>query len=225
MQLVVGLGNPGKGYAMNRHNLGFIAVEALAQSFSTTFRKETRFLGEVAKANCSGKTVYLLKPMTYMNESGNAVRKIADYYKIDPANILVVVDDVALPFEKMRLRSEGSAGGHNGLKSIQQHLGTQKYPRLRLGVGEGRSELTDHVLGDFSADEQKKLPAYVIDAMDCIQQLLQDPIADVMKRVNTKSETSRKMGQENKKNGTTTRREEGQETTVRGDVHPQRTAE
>jgi len=225
MRLVVGLGNPGKKYQLNRHNLGFLVVEALANGAGVSFRKESRFDGEIAKANLKGKSVYFLKPTTYMNDSGRAVRKVVDYYKLSPQEVLILVDDIALPYEQMRLREQGSAGGHNGLKSIAQYLGTQAYPRLRLGIGAARSELTNHVLGDFSSKEQKALPSYIAEAMRVVEELLEKPVADVMKKVNTKSETSRLTGQENKTNGRTTRREEGQETTVRGDVHSQRSAE
>jgi PTH1 family peptidyl-tRNA hydrolase len=197
MQLVVGLGNPGNRYVMSRHNLGFMVVDALARSAGVAFRKETRFGGDLAKVQIDGHSAYLLKPTTYMNNSGSAVRKVVDYYKLDPQQVLVVVDDVAIPFLAMRLREKGSAGGHNGLKSIQQHLGTQEYPRLRLGIGEGGKELSDYVLDDFSAKERQQLPEAIVSAVVIVQQLLAEPIVDVMNRVNQKSETSREAGQEN----------------------------
>lgn len=234
MQLVIGLGNPGKQYAGNRHNVGFMVLDAIAEQFGVSFRTEARFESAVAKIAVPSKSkegleqsrsIFLLKPMTYMNQSGMAARKVVDYYKIPPQRVLVVVDDVALPFADLRLRSQGSTGGHNGLKSIQKHLQTQSYPRLRVGIGQGRHQATDHVLEDFTRPEKEKLPELVDQAKEIVLQLAWHSVADVMNKVNQKRKSSQNQGQEKNKNGRETRREEGQETTIRGDVHSQRSAE
>jgi PTH1 family peptidyl-tRNA hydrolase len=158
-KLIVGLGNPGSEYKQTRHNVGFLVLDALAESLGWEFRQEKKFFGNFAKGPCEGGTLFLLQPMTYMNESGRAVRKMIDYYKISQEEVFVVCDDVVLALGELRLRTHGSAGGHNGLKSIQAHLGTQHYPRLRIGVGDREhGSLSGHVLGRFSSEEKQALP-------------------------------------------------------------------
>ena len=165
--LIVGLGNPGTKYEKTRHNLGFMAVEALARKQGLSLKRGMRIEGKAASGIIAGKKVYLLMPSTYMNLSGTAVRKAVQYYKIALDHILVIVDDVYIKFGAMRLRPSGSAGGHNGLKSIEACLSTD-YSRLRMGVGpqegdlmKGQMALEDYVLAGFSFSEQVQLSQVV----------------------------------------------------------------
>lgn len=152
--LIIGLGNPGEKYAKTRHNLGHVVLKAIADELGLGFKQEKKLQSEVAKGNYQDTSVVLLFPTTYMNLSGHAVAKSMHYYKFSPSEILVIVDDVDLPLGSLRFRLKGSPGGHNGLKSIQQSIGTQEYPRLRLGVGDRKQgHLEDHVLGQFHANE------------------------------------------------------------------------
>ncbi len=166
--LIVGLGNPGTKYEKTRHNLGFMVVEAIARKQGLSLKRGMRIDGKVASGVIAGKKVYLLMPSTYMNLSGTAVRKAVQYYKIAPDHILVIVDDVYIKFGAMRLRPSGSAGGHNGLKSIEACLSTSDYSRLRMGVGPQEGDLTngqmaleDYVLAGFSFSEQVQLSQVV----------------------------------------------------------------
>lgn len=174
--LIVGLGNPGEEYARTRHNIGFMVVDRLAERWGVKLKKERKFLGWLGK----GKA-HLLKPATYMNESGLAARKVADYLHLD--EVLVITDDAELPFGQLRLRPKGSSGGHNGLKSIARELGTTEYPRLRVGVGR-QGELRNHVLGRFSAEEEKELESLIDRAADVVERLMCEPIEKVMMQAN-----------------------------------------
>ena len=154
MKLVVGLGNPGSRYASTRHNVGYAVVDLLANS-PKAGRFQSRFQAQVAELVENTDKLLLAKPETFMNLSGQCVRQIQDYYQLPLEDLLVVCDDVNLPLGKLRVRARGSHGGHNGLRDIQNHLGTAQYARLRIGVGgpEG-GELVDHVLGRFSRSER-----------------------------------------------------------------------
>jgi PTH1 family peptidyl-tRNA hydrolase len=156
LRLVVGLGNPGPKYANTRHNVGFLIVEKLAADAGEPFEHSKRWVADVARF---GQGNYLAKPQTYMNLSGEAVAKIAHFHRIEPAEILVIYDDIALPLGRLRIRPKGSAGGHNGMKSIIQHLGTDQFPRLRVGIGNADlpGEMVDHVLGKFLNSERSEL--------------------------------------------------------------------
>ena len=156
--LVVGLGNIGMEYAATRHNIGFRVLDALAEASNISFT--TVRYGAMATLKHRGRTIFLLKPSTYMNLSGKAVRYWMDQERIPRENLLVVSDDIALPFGTFRMRKNGSEGGHNGLKNIAQMLGTQAYARLRFGVGNdfARGYQIDYVLGNFTADQEKELP-------------------------------------------------------------------
>ena len=170
--LVVGLGNPGSAYQDTRHNIGFQVAAAFARQNLCTFRKENSLKGEIAKGVVQGtnKKVILLMPLTYVNASGEAVRACVNYFRIPLQHLFVVSDEVALPFGKLRLSDYGSAGGHNGLKSIEQCLGTQYYARLRFGVGDREhGELADHVLGKFKEEEMIRLPSIIGQAVQVIQ--------------------------------------------------------
>lgn len=186
--VVVGLGNPGKQYEMTRHNIGFLVVRALAEKIGIAFKDHRRISALVGKGEHEGATVHLVMPTTYMNLSGVAVQQYLNYYKLGVEDLLVIVDDVALPFGKMRLRPLGGAGGHNGLKSIEQHLGTQSYLRLRMGVGDrDHGTLTDHVLGGFSVEERKALPAFVDQGGAVALGLLSHDVESMMQEFNAKN--------------------------------------
>ena len=166
LRLLVGLGNPGREYRETRHNVGFMILDRLAARERAEFRTEKSWHADVARAG----DLVLCKPLTYMNLSGQAVRPLSQFYKIDPAQILVILDDMALPLGKLRLRPDGSAGGHNGLKSMIEHFGTQAVPRLRVGIGSAQDDAVDHVLGRFTLEEKPLLEqslARALEAIDC----------------------------------------------------------
>jgi peptidyl-tRNA hydrolase, PTH1 family len=152
MKLVVGLGNPGARYHGTRHNVGFAVADYLASGVGVGPWKR-RFQAHVAECPDGDETLLLIKPETFMNLSGNSVRQATDFYKVPAEAILVVCDDIALPLGKLRVRASGSHGGHNGLRDIEAHLGTNDYARLRIGVGAPDSEAVDHVLGRFRPSE------------------------------------------------------------------------
>ena len=156
--LLVCLGNPGDKYENTRHNVGFMVADEVADRQGKPIQR-LRFKALTNILTISGEKVLVMKPVTYMNLSGEAARQGADFYKIPPERVLVVSDDTALPVGKLRIRIKGSAGGHNGLKSIIQHLGTDQFPRLRVGVGEKPEgyDLADYVLGHFSPEDAQKM--------------------------------------------------------------------
>jgi PTH1 family peptidyl-tRNA hydrolase len=153
MKLVVGLGNPGRDYTGTRHNVGFAVVDRVAADHRVA-RFQDRFQAECAEWFRDGDKILLAKPQTYMNLSGNSVRQLVDFYQLAIEHLLVVCDDVNLPLGKLRFRARGNHGGHNGLRSIQQHLGTPDYSRLRIGVGAAEGDLIQHVLSHFRAAER-----------------------------------------------------------------------
>ena len=165
VRLLVGLGNPGRDYADTRHNVGFMIADRLAAKNHAAFRTEKSWKAAVAKTG----DLLLCKPLTYMNLSGESVRAVSDFYQIAPSEMLVVLDDTALPLGRLRLRPDGSAGGHNGLKSIIEHLGTPAVPRLRIGIGAAEpGGAIDHVLGRFAPDERPVLSESLDRAEDAI---------------------------------------------------------
>lgn len=194
--LIVGLGNPGKKYAMTRHNLGYLVVQAFSREQGMSFKEEPHFNAVVAKGKVEGATVHLLLPLTYMNASGEAVRRYMDYYHLAPRHLRVVSDDIALDFGTMRVRNVGSAGGHNGLKSIQAYIHTEHYVRLRMGVGRvGQQEhqpitLADYVLDTFTADENQHLSAFVERGVAVLKRLISEEVSVVMNAVNKKNASS-----------------------------------
>ncbi len=194
MKLIVGLGNPGDAYARTRHNIGRRIVEFMAEEEQVKFASKKSQKAAVASLSWNGETLYLAYPLTYMNLSGEAVVALVKYWKVVPAkDLLIVVDDVALPFGKFRLRGEGSSGGHNGLASIEAHLGSREYPRLRVGIGpcgkitEAGSEapLRDYVLSAFAAAEEKKMKALLGNGMEACRAWAGESLAKAMNRVNT----------------------------------------
>jgi peptidyl-tRNA hydrolase, PTH1 family len=190
MKLLAGLGNPGPQYRDTRHNAGFLVIDALAARWRVEGQWREQQQALTIKTVFAGTPVLLAKPMTFMNLSGQAVAGLAGFFKIDPADVLVIVDETALPIGRLRARPEGSAGGHNGLKSVTQHLGTQAFPRLRIGVGRGdaRRELADHVLGRFEPDERAIVEAAVLRAAEAVELFVTDGIARVMNAFNAANE-------------------------------------
>jgi PTH1 family peptidyl-tRNA hydrolase len=164
--LIIGLGNIGTEYAATRHNVGFRVVEQLGEALGVTFQPDR--LAAVATGKYRGRTLYLVKPSTYMNLSGRAVSYWLNKLKLTPEQCLVVVDDVALPFGKLRLRPQGATAGHNGLKSIEASLATQAYPRLRVGIGNDfpKGRQADYVLAPFTQKEEEALPAVIDQACE-----------------------------------------------------------
>jgi len=177
--LVAGLGNPGSRYARTRHNIGWRVLDALA---SEPFRPEPRFEGDVSRS----PDAWIIKPSTFMNLSGTAVHAIAAFYKIPHERVLVILDDAALPFGRLRIRPHGSAGSHNGLASVLVHFATQDIPRLRIGIGEPPPPITlhDHVLSPFTPAEEKALPDIIALSTDAIRQILKNGLAVAMNEFN-----------------------------------------
>lgn len=168
--LVVGLGNPGAKYEHTRHNMGFLTVDLLAEQAGVKLNK-VKFKSAYNIIPFAGAKCLVMKPQTYMNLSGEAVGEAARFYKIPADHVIVISDDIALPLGKIRVRGSGSAGGHNGLKNIIAHLGTDKFPRVKVGVGAPEHDIVDWVIGSFSAQERKVIDALldrVIDAAECI---------------------------------------------------------
>ena len=185
--LIVGLGNPGPEYQNTRHNVGFWLIDALISVSKSTGKFQKSFNGELAQTTHWGVPVRLLKPMTFMNLSGQSVSAVLNYYKIGPEGLLVVSDDVDLEPGVLRLRPKGSAGGHNGLKSLIEHLGTEEFARLRIGVGRSANKDTsDHVLGVISKKERPVLEDAVIKAVQAIEIFLKQGIARAMEIANRK---------------------------------------
>jgi len=185
-RVVIGLGNPGRKYAGTRHNFGFLVVEELARRTAAPTSKQ-RMKAEVTETRFGGNRLVLAMPQTYMNESGTATREIMRWYKTPPEDVLIVVDDLDLPFGQIRLRPRGSAGGHNGLKSIFQQVGTQEIPRLRVGIGRGGGHTIGHVLSRFSPEEQAVLPTVIDRAADGVELWLEKGIIEAMNVLNGSS--------------------------------------
>lgn len=179
MKLIVGLGNPGKKYEKTRHNIGFMVVTQMASDFSVNKKLEAA----ISKEN----NIIFAKPLTFMNESGRAVAKIAKFYKIKPANIYIIHDDKDLTFGTMRIRSSGSSAGHKGVQSIIDSLGTQNFVRFRLGVKNSRTPKTDtadFILANFSKEEQKNLKNIIIAASEAVEMAITDGVDKAMNSFN-----------------------------------------
>jgi peptidyl-tRNA hydrolase, PTH1 family len=184
VKLIVGLGNPGREYEHTRHNVGFQVAEELAHRYRVTLKIHAKWKARTAKIAEIGDGVLVAEPTTFMNLSGWAVREIAGFHKLAPSDVLVVVDDADLPLGRLRLRTSGSAGGHNGLKSVIQELGTVEFPRLRVGVGRQAGELKNHVLGRFSVEEKSQIDAAVKRAADAAELFAKENILAAMNRFN-----------------------------------------
>jgi PTH1 family peptidyl-tRNA hydrolase len=184
---IAGLGNPGPEYAATRHNVGFMLVDRLAACWHAAWVVEKKFQARVARVSREGRKVILAQPRTFMNASGETVGAVARFYQLPPERILIVVDDADLALGQIRMRSEGSSGGHHGLESIEQQLGTRGYPRLRLGIGrrsQEQREITDYVLGRFEADERKAMEEVLDRAVQQVECWLADGIEKAMNGFN-----------------------------------------
>jgi len=193
MKIIAGLGNPGKKYENTRHNLGFKTLDLLADDIGVEFSKE-KFHSILAETRVGGEKVILMKPTTYMNESGTALREAADFYKVAPEDVVVCYDDFDIPVGTLRIRPFGSAGTHNGMRSVVKMLGTQKFPRVRIGTGSGDikdKNIVDFVLQSFTPEEQEKADRAVEQAKDALKCFLTDGIDRAMNRYNTKKENNR----------------------------------
>ena len=186
MYVIVGLGNPSKKYEKTRHNVGFDVIDELASDLDVDV-KTKRHRALCGIGNVGGEKAILVKPQTYMNASGESVKKIVDFYKLDStSNLIVISDDINLDIGRIRIREQGSAGGHNGLKNIIAHLKTEDFTRVRVGVGEngGSSDLIKHVLGKFSKAERVKIDESVKEAADAIKAIITDGAEYAMNKYN-----------------------------------------
>jgi PTH1 family peptidyl-tRNA hydrolase len=183
LKVVVGLGNPGSRYHGTRHNVGFAVVDGLASS-PTAGRFQSRFSASVCELFEDGRKVLLVKPETFMNLSGRCVREVLDFYQLERSALLVVCDDINLPLGKLRARSRGTHGGHNGLRNIQQHLGSTEYARLRIGVDTPREDAVDHVLGRFRPAERSVIEDALARAIQAVSLWVSQGIEAVMNRYN-----------------------------------------
>lgn len=190
MYIIAGLGNPTKEYEKTRHNVGFDTIDILADKLgiSLTEKKHRAYCG---KGIIGGERVLLLKPQTYMNNSGESLRDAADFYKIEPEQILIIYDDISLDPGQLRIRKKGSAGGHNGIKSIIAHLGSQDFPRIKIGIGAKpeRMDLADYVLSRFSPAEREKMEEAFKEGAEAVQMFLLEGADAAMNRYNRKKET------------------------------------
>ncbi len=194
VRLIVGLGNPGEKYAKTRHNVGFDVLDALARRWQISFSNHRKFQGEFGEGIAiAGQKVFLLKPTTYMNRSGPSVRAVLDWYKLPATSILAIYDDMALPLGKLRLRPNGSAGGHNGMKSLIAHLNTQDFKRLRVGIGSTQQNgdrdraVVAHVLGKFAPDEKPLVDTSLNWAGEAVETLMKQGIEAAMSTFNGRS--------------------------------------
>lgn len=187
MYMVVGLGNPGAKYVNTRHNIGFDALDAFCSKHDIKLKSSRRFRADTGKGRVGGEKVIAVKPMTYMNLSGEAVLEIADYYDIENENIIVVYDDISMETGRLRIRRKGSAGGHNGIKSIILNLGSDEFPRVKIGVGAPEHkdhDLADYVLGKFSKEETEILIKTVVNAVGAIEEILTENVDSAMNKYN-----------------------------------------
>lgn len=185
MRLIVGLGNPGREYEKTRHNVGFVAIDYLAERLGIKMSK-IKFKGICGEGFIGNEKCILLKPQTFMNLSGESVRDAAEFYKIAPEDIIVIYDDVNLETGKVRIRPDGSAGGHNGMKSIIYLLNSDKFPRIRFGVGAPTHDLADHVLGHFNEQDGINVTNAIKRIEDIISVMISKDISEAMSRFNNK---------------------------------------
>ena len=183
MYLIVGLGNPGLDYRHTRHNVGFDIVDLIAEKYNISINR-VKFKGVCGDGFINSEKVLLLKPSTYMNLSGESLVEAANFYKIPLENIIVIYDDVSLAVGRMRIRTEGSAGGHNGIKNIVLHLASDVFPRIKVGVGQPQGELTPHVLGRFPKEEREVLEKLFVGAVEAAEAIIKHGVTEAMNRYN-----------------------------------------
>jgi len=194
VRMLVGLGNPGSGYEKNRHNAGFMFVDQIATWWKCPLATESKFKADIGKVPRGDHHWLLVKPLTFMNASGEAVQKIAAFYKVEHRNILVAYDDLDLPLGAIRLKPEGSSGGHNGMKSIESRLGTRQFPRLRIGIGRdqrGHQATIKYVLSDFSVSERGILERVLERASDQVEEWERSTLEKAMSLYNGRIELDR----------------------------------
>ena len=186
MYIIAGLGNPGKKYEGTRHNIGFDTLDVIASKNNIKFNK-TKFRADFGEGIIGGEKVILVKPQTFMNLSGESIRPLRDFYKVPDENIIIIYDDISLPLGKLRLRGKGSAGGHNGMKSIIYQLNTDIFPRIKIGVGAPPHEdfdLADYVLGKFGKDEIEILTKTVDRVNDTVESIIRNGVEKTMSKFN-----------------------------------------
>lgn len=188
MKMIVGLGNPGRKYESTRHNIGFRVIDELMDRWNVT-SMQSKMNGEFAVVHRPEGKVLLVKPMTYMNLSGECVRPLMDYYSIEPKDVIVLYDDLDLPLGRLRLRQRGSAGGHNGMKSLIQHLGTERFSRIRIGIDRPTNGMTivDYVLASFRKDEEDDVVQVIQQAAAACEESVGRPFLEVMNTYNQQS--------------------------------------
>lgn len=187
MKIIVGLGNPTAQYAGTRHNVGFSVIDELAEKYNIKI-DEKKHKAHFGKGMIAGEKVILAKPQTFMNLSGESVRELVDYYKADPSDVVVIYDDIALGVGCLRIREKGSAGGHNGMKNIIQHLGCDTFPRIRVGIGEKPKnfDLADYVLSRFGKEELPLIRSGCSDACEAVAVLIEQGVTEAMNTFNGK---------------------------------------
>ncbi|MGG6270273.1 aminoacyl-tRNA hydrolase [Leptolyngbya sp. AN03gr2] len=188
-QLIVGLGNPGSKYENTRHNVGFLAVDRLAKVWQISLSETKKFHGFFGEGTSPAGKIRLLKPTTYMNLSGQSIRSVIDWYKLPPESVMVIYDDMDLPVGRLRIRLSGSAGGQNGMKSAIAHLGTQNFPRLRIGIGSAKANEKDavsHVLGTFAPDEKSAIDEVLDLTVNAVELSLKQGVEKAMSLYNNR---------------------------------------
>lgn len=179
MFLIVGLGNPGSQYEDTRHNIGFKVVDNIAKEYNIEINRQ-KFKGVCGEGFINGEKVILLKPTTYMNLSGESIREVVDFYKLSNDNVLVIYDDISLDVGRLRIREKGSAGGHNGIKSIIAHLGTDIFPRIKVGVGQPNVDLVNYVLGKFTKEEMEVLNESIDASTKAAKEIISNDVKTAM---------------------------------------------
>jgi PTH1 family peptidyl-tRNA hydrolase len=187
LYIVAGLGNPGDLYKYTRHNVGFLAIDKLAEKLGVQVNR-LKFKSLIGETNIKGEKVILVKPQTYMNNSGEAIRDIVNFYKVDPANLIVIVDDIDIDFASLRIKKKGSAGSHNGLKSVIYQLISDNFPRVKIGIGKKlpQQDLADFVLSKFSKDEKEDIEKTIERASDSVLELIENGVESAMNKYNGK---------------------------------------
>ena len=183
MFLIVGLGNPEEKYNNTRHNIGFEAVDYIADKYNIDINRK-KFKGVYGEGFIGNEKVILMKPTTYMNLSGECIREVIDFYKLSNEDILVIYDDISLDIGRLRIREKGSAGGHNGIKSIIQNLGGDKFPRVKVGVGQPKDNLVNHVLGKFSKEDREHIEKVIPVVSDAIVEIVKNDAKESMNKFN-----------------------------------------
>lgn len=187
MKVIVGLGNPGKDYDKTRHNIGFMVIDELVDSLKVSGPK-IKFKAVYGEANVDGEKILLVKPQTFMNNSGEAVRDILNFYKVKPEDLIIIYDDIDIDFSSVRIRKKGSAGSHNGMKSIIYHIETDDFPRIRIGVGKKHEnqDLANFVLSRFSNEETEDINIAIKKAAEAVLSIVKDGVDNAMNKYNTK---------------------------------------